>query len=57
MLRGTLAGLGIGLGVLFMLVAMFADSAEGFGWAPVLEFTVGGLIVLVGFYLRHPKKV
>jgi len=28
MLRGTLAGLGIGLGVLFMLVAIFADNAE-----------------------------
>ena len=56
-MRRVLAGLAIGLGVLLVLVSVVDDTTGGgFGWEPVLQFTTGGLIILLELYLRHPKK-
>jgi hypothetical protein len=58
-MRGILAGLAIGLGVLLISVSVVVSvvEADGFGWGPVVQFIVGGLTILLGFYLRYPKRV
>jgi hypothetical protein len=53
----------VGLGVLLVLVSLFADPfglgrSSGFGWKQILGVVVGALIIAAGFYLRRrPKAV
>jgi len=47
----------IGFGAMLLLVSVAQDmTGGGFGWEPVLEFTSGGLVILLGLYLFHPKR-
>ncbi len=56
-MRRVLAGLAIGLGVLLVLVSVVDDTpGGGFGWEPVLQFTAGGLIILLGLYMRPSSR-
>jgi hypothetical protein len=50
----------IGIGVLLVLVSLFADSLglgrrPGFGWKQGLGVVIGVLLILAGLYLRRRK--
>jgi hypothetical protein len=52
----------IGVGLLLILIAMFADTlglgrSPGFGWRQTLGAVVGVLVVVVGAYLLRRGKV
>ena len=52
----------IGVGLLLLLIALFADSlglgrAPGVGWKQTLGAVVGVLVVVVGAYLLRRGKV
>ena len=56
----TLAGALIGIGVLVLVVSVFADPLglgrnPGFGWLQWLGVVIGALVALAGFYLRRRK--
>jgi hypothetical protein len=45
------------LGVVLLLGSVVQDATGGgFDWRPVVEFTTGGLFILLGLYLFHPKQ-
>jgi hypothetical protein len=51
----------IGVGVLLILIALFADPlglgrSPGFGWRQTLGVVVGALVVAAGVYLRRRPK-
>ena len=59
--RPMLARVVIGVGVLLILIALFADPlglgrSPGFGWRQTLGVVVGALVVVVGVYLRRRPK-
>ena len=54
----TFAGSLIGVGVLLVLISLFADPlglgrSPGFGWRQTLGVIIGALVILAGFYLRR----
>ena len=56
----TLAGALIGIGVLVVVVSVFADPLglgrnPGFGRLQWLGVVIGALVALAGFYLRRRK--
>ena len=60
--RPMLARVVISVGVLLILIALFADPlglgrSPGFGWRQTLGVVVGALVVLAGVYLRRRGKV
>ena len=62
MYRPMLAKVVIGVGVLLVLISLFADPlglgrSPGFGWKQTLGVVVGALVVAAGVYLRRRKKV
>jgi hypothetical protein len=57
-----LARVVIGVGVLLILIALFADPlglgrSPGFGWKQTLGVVVGVLLVVAGSYLWRRAKV
>jgi len=57
-----LARVVIGVGVLLVLISLFADplglgKSAGFGWKQGLGVPIGVVVVLAGFYLRWRKSV
>ncbi len=57
-----LARVVIGLGVLLVLISLFADplglgKSAGFGWKQTLGAVVGVLVVVAGAYLLRRGKV
>jgi hypothetical protein len=57
-----LARVVIGVGVLLVLIALFADPlglgrSVGFGWKRGLGVLIGVVVILAGFYLRWRKSV
>jgi len=57
-----LAKVVIGVGVLLVLIALFADplglgKSAGFGWKQWLGVVIGVVVILAGFYLRWRKSV
>jgi hypothetical protein len=56
----TFAGTLIGIGVLLLLISVFADPLglgrhPGFGWMQGLGVVIGALVILAGLYLRRRK--
>jgi len=56
----TLAGSLIGIGILLVVIAVFADPLglgrnPGFGWKQGLGVVIGALVILAGLYLRRRK--
>ena len=56
----TFVGSLIGIGVLLLLIAVFADPLglgrnPGFGWIQGLGVVIGALVILAGLYLRRRK--
>jgi hypothetical protein len=62
MARPVLARIMIGVGVLLVLISLFADPlglgrSPGFGWRQTLGVVVGALVILGGLYLRRRWRV
>ena len=60
--RPVLARIKIGVGVLLVLISLFADRlglgrSPGFGWRKTLGVVVGALVILGGLYLRRRWRV
>jgi len=60
--RPVLARIMIGVGVLLVLISLFADPlglgrSPGFGWRQTLGVVVGALVILGGLYLRRRWRV
>ena len=60
--RPMLARVVIGVGVLLVLIALFADPlglgrSPGFGWRQGLGVIIGALVMLAGLYLRRRVKL
>jgi hypothetical protein len=60
--RPLLGRVVIGVGLLLLLIALFADSlglgrSPGVGWKQTLGAVVGVLVVVVGAYLLRRGKV
>jgi hypothetical protein len=60
--RPLLARVVIGVGLLLLLIALFADSlglgrSPGVGWKQTLGAVVGVLVVVAGAYLLRRGKV
>ena len=60
--RPMLARVVIGVGVLLVLIALFADPlglgrSPGFGWRQGLGVIIGVLVMLAGLYLRRRVKL
>jgi len=56
-----LARVVIGVGLLLILIALFADPlglgrSPGFGWRQGLGVVIGVLVILGGLYLRRRRK-
>jgi hypothetical protein len=56
----TFAGSLIGIGVVLLLISVFADPLglgrnPGFGWIQGLGVIIGALVILAGLYLRRRK--
>ena len=56
----TYAGSLTGIGVLLLLLSVFADPLglgrnPGFGWLQWLGVVIGALVILAGLYLRRRK--
>ena len=54
----TFAGGLIGIGVLLLLISVFADPLglgrhPGFGWIQGLGVVIGAVVILAGLYLRR----
>ncbi len=59
--RPMLARVVIGVGLLLILIALFADPlglgrSPGFGWRQGLGVVIGVLVILGGLYLRRRRK-
>jgi len=57
-----LARVVIGVGVLLVLIALFADplglgKSAGFGWKQGVGVIIGALVMLAGLYLRRRMKL
>ena len=60
--RPMLGRVVIGVGLLLILIAMFADTlglgrSPGFGWRQTLGAVVGVLVVVAGAYLLRRGKI
>jgi hypothetical protein len=60
--RPMLGRVVIGVGLLLILIAMFADAlglgrSPGFGWRQTLGLVAGVLVVVAGAYLLRRGKV
>ncbi len=60
--RPMLARVVIGVGVLLVLIALFADplglgKSAGFGWKQGVGVIIGALVMLAGLYLRRRMKL
>ncbi len=56
----TYRGVLMGIGVLLVVIAVFADPLgvgrnPGFGWLQGLGVVIGVLVILAGLYLRRRK--
>ncbi len=59
--RPLLGRVVIGVGLLLLLIALFADplglgKSAGFGWKQGLGVVIGVVVILAGFYLRRRVK-